>query len=130
MKHPLILATLLLAATTAWLGAQALQWEQTTIAIEAPEGEGPVAGVFRFTNTSGQTVRVRSVPASCSCVTARPDPREVAPGAAGEIHFIYSPRGRWGTRAYRIMVPTDEKGRPPYQLRLEVTELRRSGGSD
>lgn len=106
--------------------AQNLQWEQTTAAIEAPEGGGAVSGAFQFTNAGDQTIRVRAVPVSCSCVKARAVPSEIAPGGQSEIHFTYSPRGRWGTRAYRILVSTDEEGVRPYQLRLEVTETRRN----
>lgn len=110
--------------------AQSLQWDQTTAAIEAPEGGGAVSGAFQFTNTGDQTVRVRAVPASCSCVKARASHPEIAPGEQSEIHFTYSPRGRWGTRAYRILVSTDEAGVRPYQLRLDVTETRRNAGDD
>jgi hypothetical protein len=57
----------------------------------------------------------------------KPEKRDYAPGESGEIPFTYSPKGRWGARAYRVYVVTDEKGVRPYQLRLEVTETRRSG---
>jgi hypothetical protein len=95
------------------------------MAIEAVEDGGKVAGAYRFTNTGDQTVRIRSVPASCGCVAAKPEKRDYAPGESGTIPFTYSPKGRWGTRAYKVMVVTDEKGVRPYQLRLEVTETRR-----
>ena len=119
-------AFLILLALTASAAAQALQWEQQTVAIEAIEGGGKVAGAFRFTNTGDKVVRIRSVPASCGCVVAKPAKRDYAPGESGEIPFTYSPKGRWGARAYRVYVVTDEKGSSPYQLRLEVTETRRS----
>jgi hypothetical protein len=118
-------ALLLLAAMSATAAAQSLQWEQSTVAIESVEGAGPVAGSFRFTNNGQQPVRIRSVPASCGCVVAKPRQRDYAPGESGEISFTYTPKGRWGARAYRIHVVTDEKGVRPYQLRLEVTEIRR-----
>jgi hypothetical protein len=57
---------------------------------------------------------------------AKPAKRDYAPGESGEIPFTYSPKGRWGARAYRVYVVTDEKGVRPYQLRLEVTEIRRA----
>jgi hypothetical protein len=117
---------LLLAALAAPALAQSLHWEQPTVAVESREGAGPVAGVFRFTNAGDRTVRIRAVPASCGCVVARPARRDYAPGQSGEIPFTYSPKGRWGTRAYRVYVVTDEKGVRPYPLRLEVTEIRRA----
>ncbi|MEX1045233.1 MAG: DUF1573 domain-containing protein [Chthoniobacterales bacterium] len=116
----------LFVALTASAAAQTLQWEQPTVAIEAVEGGGKVAGSFRFTNTGDRVVRLRSVPASCGCVVAKPEKRDYAPGESGAIPFIYSPKGRWGARAYRVFVVTDEKGIRPYQLRLEVTETRRA----
>lgn len=119
-----LLVLLVLAATAA---AQSLQWDQTTVAIEAVEGGGKVPGVFRFTNKGDTTIHIRSVPASCGCVVAKPQKRDYAPGESGEIPFTYSPKGRWGVRAYKVLVVTDEKGVRPYQLRLEVTETRRPG---
>ncbi|MEX1110457.1 MAG: DUF1573 domain-containing protein [Chthoniobacterales bacterium] len=119
-------ALLLFLALTITSAAQSLQWEKPTVAIEAPEGGGKVAGAFRFTNTGNGNVRIRSVPASCGCIAAKPAKRDYAPGESGEIPFTYSPKGRWGARAYRIYVVTDEKGVRPYQLRLEVTEIRRT----
>jgi hypothetical protein len=119
-------ALIFLLALTAAAAAHSLQWEQPTVAIEAVEGGGKVAGAFRFTNTGESTVRIRSVPASCGCVVAKPAKHDYAPGESGEIPFTYSPKGRWGARAYRVYVVTDEKGVRPYQLRLEVTEIRRA----
>jgi hypothetical protein len=118
-------ALLILLALTAAAGAQALQWEKTTVAVEAVEGAGKVPGTFRFTNKGDATVRIRSVPASCGCVVAKPEKRDYAPGESGEIPFTYAPKGRRGVRAYKVLVVTDEKGVRPYQLRLEVTETRR-----
>lgn len=118
-------AFLLLLVLTATAAAQSLQWDQTTVAIEAVEGGGKVPGVFRFTNKGDTTIQIRSVPASCGCVVAKPQKRDYAPGESGEIPFTYSPKGRWGLRAYKVLVVTDEKGVRPYQLRLEVNETRR-----
>ena len=118
-------AFLLLLVLTATTGAQSLQWDHTTVAIEAVEGGGKVPGVFRFTNKGDTTIQIRSVPASCGCVVAKPQKRDYAPGESGEIPFTYSPKGRWGLRAYKVLVVTDEKGVRPYQLRLEVNETRR-----
>lgn len=124
------LAAAFLLAIASLGTAQSLQWEQATMAIEAVEDGGKVAGAYRFTNTSAQPVRIRSVPASCGCVVAKPEKRDYAPGESGTIPFTYSPKGRWGTRAYKVMVVTDEKGVRPYQLRLEVTETRRVRAGD
>ena len=118
-------AVFVFLALAASAGAQALHWEEATVAIEAVEGGGKVPGVFRFTNKGNTTVRIRSVPASCGCVATRPEKRDYAPGESGEIPFTYAPKGRWGVRAYKVLVVTDEKGVRPYRLRLEVTETKR-----
>lgn len=101
-----------------------LTWDQTEVAIEAVEGEGKVPGEFRFTNNSDQPVRLRAVAASCGCIVAAPDKRVYAPGESAVIPFTYAPKRKWGTRAYRIYIVTDEPGRP-YEIRLVVTERRK-----
>lgn len=104
--------------------AGGLAWEKTEVAIESIEGGGKVAGEFRFANKSHRTVRIRSVPASCGCIVARPEKRDYAPGESGVIPFTYAPKRKRGTRAYRVYIVTDEPGHP-YELRLVVTEKQR-----
>lgn len=99
-------------------------WEKTEVPIEAVEGGGKVAGEFRFTNKSDQAIRIRSVAPSCGCIVPQPEKRDYAPGEKGVIPFTYAPKRKWGTRAYRIFVVTNEPGRPD-ELRLVVTETRR-----
>ena len=120
MKLLLCLAFLLPSSAL----AGGLVWDQTEVAIESIEGGGKVAGEFRFTNKSDQPVRIRAVPASCGCIVAKPDKRDYAPGESGVIPFTYAPKRKWGTRAYRVYVVTNEPGRP-YEMRLVVTETRR-----
>lgn len=118
----LLLCLALLLPSSALAGG--LVWDQTEVAIESIEGGGQVAGEFRFTNKSDQPVRIRAVPASCGCIVAKPDKRDYAPGESGVIPFTYAPKRKWGTRAYRVYVVTNEPGRP-YEMRLVVTETRR-----
>ena len=120
MKLLLCLALLLPSVAP----AGGLAWEKTEIAIESLEGGGKVPGELRFTNTSGQNIRLRAVPASCGCIAAKPEKRDYAPGESGVIPFTYTPKRKWGTRAYRVFVVTDEPGHP-YELRLIVTETSR-----
>jgi hypothetical protein len=120
-----ILTAILLLATSASLGAQALRWEETRIALDIPPGGGKTSGEFRFKNTSDTTVIIRSVPASCYCVTTKPAQTGYGPGESGVIPFTYSPKKRWGTFAYRLYVVTNEKGVQPYPLIVEVTERRK-----
>lgn len=118
-----LLIFLLLVLPSAAL-AGGLSWERTEVVIESIEGGGKVPGEFRFTNTSSQPVRIRAVPASCGCIVAKPEKRDYAPGESGVIPFTYAPKRKWGTRAYRVYVVTNEPGRP-YEMRLVVTEKRR-----
>lgn len=118
----LLLCLLLVLPSAAVAGG--LVWDQTEVSIESVEGGGKVAGEFRFTNRSDQAVRIRAVPASCGCIVANPEKRGYAPGESGVIPFTYAPKRKWGTRAYRVYIVTDEPGRP-YEMRLVVTERRR-----
>ena len=120
MKWLLALALLLPAAA---LGG-GLEWEKREVSIEWIEGGDKVTGEFRFKNVSDQPIRVRAVPASCGCIVAKPEKRDYAPGESGIIPFTYAPKRKWGTRAYRVYVVTDEGG-APYEMRLVVTEKRR-----
>ena len=104
--------------------AGGLVWDQTEVAIESIEGGGKVTGQFRFTNKSDQPIRIRAVPASCGCIVAKPEKRDYTPGESGIIPFTYAPKRKWGTRAYRVYVVTNEGG-APYEIRLVVTEKRR-----
>lgn len=117
-----LLLCLLLMPSAALAGG--LVWDRTEVAVDSVEGGGKVAGEFRFTNRSDRAVRIRAVPASCGCIVAEPEKRAYAPGESGVIPFAYSPKRKWGTRAYRVYVVTDEPGRP-YEMRLVVTERRR-----
>ena len=120
MRTLLLLALILPTAAL----AGGLSWEKTEVAIESIEGGGKVPGEFRFTNTSDRPIRIRAVPASCGCIVAKPDKRDYAPGETGVIPFTYAPKRKWGTRAYRVYVVTNEPGRP-YEFRLVVTEKKR-----
>lgn len=118
----ILLCLVLLLPSAALAGG--LAWETTEVALEALEGGGKVPGELRFTNTSDQPIRIRAVPASCGCIVAKAEKRDYAPGESGTIPFTYTPKRKWGTRAYRVYVATNEPGRP-YELRLVVTETRR-----
>ena len=118
----LFLALVLLFPAAAFGGG--LQWEKQEVSIEWIEGGDKVSGEFRFTNVSDQPIRIRAVPASCGCIKARPEKRDYAPGESGVIPFTYAPKRKWGKRAYRVYVVTDEPGRP-YEFRLVVTEKRK-----
>ncbi len=124
---PIFFLSLLLPAAV-W--AQALEWEKPRVAVQVVQGGDKVSSEFRFENTSDHTVRIKSVPASCYCVVARPEKRDYAPGESGVLPFTYAPKNRPGVRAYRLYVVTDEKGIRPYELVLEVTEVAKDPTAD
>lgn len=115
---------LLLAPCLAQAGS--LVFDPALVDIAAVRGGGKVSGEFRFTNTAPTPVRLRNVAPSCGCIVARPDKRDYAPGERGVIPFTYAPKGREGTRAYRIFIVTGEKG-PPGEVILRVTEKAPGG---
>lgn len=101
--------------------AGGLVFDPPIVELTAVRGGGKVAGEFRFTNTSPVPVRLRNVAPACGCISARPDKRDYAPGERGVIPFTYAPKGREGTRAYRVFIVTGDKG-PPGEVILRVTE--------
>lgn len=113
--------TFLLLLVPSLLHADGLVFEPAVVDITAQRGAGRASGEFRFTNTSPTPVRLRNVAPSCGCIVARPDKREYAPGEKGVIPFTYAPKGREGTKAYRVFIATSEKG-PPVKVILRVTE--------
>jgi hypothetical protein len=119
MHRRLLTIALLLVPPSLWAGG--LTFDETLVDLTAGRGAGKAFGEFRFTNTSDQPIRLRSVPASCGCIVARPEKRDYAPGERGVIPFAYGPKGKDGTHSYRVYVVTNEKGRP-YELLLRITE--------
>lgn len=117
---------LLLLSVPSLLRADGFVFEPALVDITAQRGAGRVEGEFRFTNKSPNPVRLRNVAPSCGCIVARPDKREYAPGEKGVIPFTYAPKGREGTKAYRVFIATSEKG-PPIEVILRVTETAPRG---
>lgn len=121
-----ILAWLLTAS--AW--AQSLEWGQTRLAIQLPRDGGNGAAEFHFKNSGDRPVFIKQAAASCNCVSTKFDHRMTDPGESGVVSLTVSPKGRPGTRAFRIYVTTDEKGVRPYELTLEVSEFEKIRRAD
>lgn len=119
------LVLVIFIALTVSAVAQGLEFEETRLEIEVPEGSGRTDVEFRFTNTSEKTINIRRAPASCNCVAGQEFKRDFAPGESGTIPFSFRPRRAWGTRFYKIYVSTDESGVAPYRLQLVVTETKK-----
>lgn len=75
---------------------------------------------FAFTNVSGETVGIKRLVTSCSCLTAMCDVRNIAPGASSEIVVRYDPEGHSGKFERKVFVYTGDGNSPAAVLRLSV----------
>ena len=99
---------------------RALEWEATTVFLEAPAGSAEIQGEFRFTNRGSTTVRIRDVGSSCGCTVPSLEKEVFAPGESGRIRAVYHVDADEGLRSETITVTTDEPLPGPYTLTLEV----------
>ena len=61
----------LLAVVAAVPAFAALEWEHTTLQIDAGPLDGKVEAVFRFTNTGANPVTIAQTHASCGCTVRK-----------------------------------------------------------
>lgn len=111
------------AMTNPKLTAAALAMKFETMNITAePMGEddGIQTYTYPFTNVGEDTLKVRNLVATCSCMTALCPQPVVVPGETSEIVVKYNPKGHPGRFERRIMVYVDEDKDPTVILRLNV----------
>lgn len=108
--------------------SSALKFDKTHIIADfMSEDDPPRTFVYRFTNVGKETLTIRRLTSSCSCVSAVCALREVDPGASAEISVRYNPKGHPGKFERRIFVYTQDGDAPSAVLRLQVDV---SSGSD
>jgi hypothetical protein len=96
-----------------------LKWNETTHNFgTVPQGK-PVKTVFYVTNTSGQTLYLKEVKASCGCTATGYTQDPVAPGERAEITATYSAATE-GVFAKTITVKTNLSDQPVV-LRIQGT---------
>lgn len=113
----LVFAPVALAQTA----GSALAWEETSKRFETPFGQEKVEAVYRFTNTSEETVTIERTTASCGCTVPSLDKKSYLPGESGELTAIFTIGGRQGLQSKAIEVLTKVgDAEESYQLTLEV----------
>lgn len=79
---------------------------------------------FPLTNASARPVRISGVDASCSCVVVGEWPRELAPGGAGGIPFVFHTVNYRGPVTETLTVNTDDPDHPSLRLELKADVWR------
>jgi hypothetical protein len=99
----------------------ALQWEQTTLQLEAGPLDEKIEGVFRFSNNGDRPITITNTHASCGCTVPTLEKKTFAPGEAGEMRVVYSiAEGANGRQEKTITVATDAVPEETYLLTLSV----------
>lgn len=84
------------------------------------EDDAPSTFVYKFTNVGKETLVIKRLTSSCSCVSAVCTVREVTPGASAEISVRYNPKGHPGRFERRVFVYTQDGDCPSAILSLTV----------
>lgn len=110
---------LLLAALVPALHA-GIEWQATTLTIDAEPLDEEAVGVFAFTNTGDSAITLTDVSSSCGCTVPELTKKVYAPGESGELRAVFTFQGREGKQVKTISVRTDDKARPYHELTLVV----------
>lgn len=98
-----------------------LKFETLTIEAERMnEDDAPKTYAYRFVNVGIDTLRIRRMVSSCSCLQATCNMQEVVPGAQSAIIVRYNPKGHPGRFERKIFVYTEEGSDPAAVLTLKV----------
>jgi hypothetical protein len=100
--------------------AAPLQWQETTVSIDAPPLAESVEAVFQFTNTTSRPVTIAEVHSSCGCTVPRLDQKIYVPGESGKIRAVFTLGERIGLQEKVIMVTTAEPDVSSTALTLRV----------
>ncbi len=98
-----------------------LSWTQPVHTQTLAPGIDAAEVRFAFKNTGKDTVKITGLHSSCGCTTARTEPESYAPGAEGVVTVNYVARGSLGLQTGTVTVTTDEPGREPYPLSINLT---------
>lgn len=85
-----------------------LTFASTHLQFEATQGDEKIEGIFKFSNTSEQTVNILDIKSSCGCTVPNLEKRTYAPGESGEIKAVFTIGSRVGNQKKRIGVKTDD----------------------
>ena len=105
-----------------------LRFDRTSIAADPMnEDDKPKRFVYTFRNAGRDTLEIKRLLSTCSCVVAQSSRTVFAPGESGEISLVYHPKGHPGQFERKVFVYTREGNEPAAVLKLKVNV---SAGSD
>lgn len=105
-----------------------LRFDRTSIdADPMNEDDKPKRFVYKFRNAGRDTLAIKRLLSTCSCVVAQSSRKVFAPGESGEISLVYDPKGHPGQFERKVFVYTQEGSDPAAVLKLKVNV---SSGSD
>ena len=110
-----------LATLAPFTASAALSWNQPVHTQTLAPGIDAAEVRFAFKNTGKDTVKITGLNSSCGCTTAQTEPKNYAPGTKGVVTVNYHSRGSLGLQTGTVTVTTDEPGREPYPLSLNLT---------
>lgn len=84
------------------------------------EDDGIKTFVYRFENIGNETVTIKRIVTTCTCVTAVCRKEIIQPKDSSEIEVRYNPKGHPGKFDRKVFVYTDDSQMPAAILRLSV----------
>jgi rhodanese-related sulfurtransferase len=97
-----------------------LHWEAAVRELAAGPADEAIETEFPFSNDGSAPVSILSITPSCGCTTAKLEKDVFNPGERGAIRVIFTIGSRVGPQEERIVVTTDEPGKPAIALQLRV----------
>lgn len=102
------------------LGNGVLEWESTLVKQVATPGQSFANIEFVGKNTGDEPVEISAVEPSCSCMTATPMKRVVAPGEQVSINIRFEFGGREGEQRKQVEVTTSGGKRDVLELQVDI----------
>jgi hypothetical protein len=97
-----------------------LVFEVTNQTVAATWPYQQVVGMYKFTNTGSQTVKITDLQSSCRCTVPKLDKREYAPGESGELQAVFTVGDQRGSQHKIITLTTDQPSQPTAQVTLDT----------
>jgi hypothetical protein len=117
---PLMVLAVAVGAARAWAGPL-LTVEEPSFDFGTVLQGDKVEHAFRLTNRGDAPLEIHKVKTTCGCTVARDYPREIAPGASGEMTVTFDSSRRRGRQEKRITLFTNADTSPQYVVTLSGT---------